>query len=146
MFTLCCEISFAYLRVHSPFIGLGASLALRRHFCSRSTQLITPLARYLNTLIPSPSEVHHARNASSALPRSSSSSPFSSPALSPLPSSSSRMGLTPLQGHNSNKPLRLKPFNSANFISSLKAHGSVLPFKSTSKMVEFYQRYALSLL
>ncbi|KAG6853479.1 hypothetical protein C0991_004095 [Blastosporella zonata] len=34
-----------------------ASLAVRRHFHSRTTELITPLARYLNTLIPSPTEV-----------------------------------------------------------------------------------------
>ncbi|KAF8879304.1 hypothetical protein CPB84DRAFT_1687970 [Gymnopilus junonius] len=79
---------------------MDASIALRRHFCSRSTQLITPLARYLNTLIPSPSE--------------------------------------------SNKALRLKPFNSSNFLASLKAYKSVLPFKSTSKMVEFYQRWLKS--
>ncbi|KAG6861106.1 hypothetical protein C0995_003835 [Termitomyces sp. Mi166 len=36
---------------------LLASLALRRHFHSRTTELITPLARYLNTLIPTPTEV-----------------------------------------------------------------------------------------
>ncbi|KAF5358764.1 hypothetical protein D9758_008558 [Tetrapyrgos nigripes] len=36
---------------------LSASLMLRRHFCSRTNELLLPLARYLNTLIPTPSEV-----------------------------------------------------------------------------------------
>lgn len=43
-------------------IELRASFALRRHFCSRSTDLIAPLARYLNSLIPSPQEVSRARS------------------------------------------------------------------------------------
>jgi len=41
---------------------LRASFALRRHFCSRSADLIAPLARYLNSLIPSPQEVSKARS------------------------------------------------------------------------------------
>ncbi|KIJ96492.1 hypothetical protein K443DRAFT_282958 [Laccaria amethystina LaAM-08-1] len=85
---------------------LMASLALRRHFCSRTTQLITPLARYLNSLIPSPTEVSRARISTNIL--------------------------------------RLKPFNSANFFASLKAHGSTLPFKSTGKRTEFYERWLKS--
>lgn len=85
---------------------LMASLALRRHFCSRTTQLITPLARYLNSLIPSPTEVSRARTSTNIL--------------------------------------RLKPFNSANFFASLKAHGSTLPFKSTGKRTEFYERWLKS--
>ncbi|KAF8183395.1 hypothetical protein BJ912DRAFT_1023213 [Pholiota molesta] len=83
---------------------MDASLALRRHFCSRSTQLIAPLARYLNSLIPS------QRN-------------------------------SPYIGAKGNGPLRLKPFNTAHFFASLKAHGTTLPFKSTSKRTEFYERY-----
>jgi len=79
---------------------LNASLVLRRHFHSRTTELITPLARYLNTLIPTPTEV----------------------AIS------------------STNTLRLKPFSSAKFFASLKAHGSTLPFRSTSKRTEFYER------
>ncbi|KAG6907162.1 hypothetical protein DXG01_010287 [Tephrocybe rancida] len=81
---------------------LIASLALRRHFHSRTTELITPLARYLNTLIPTPTEV-------------------------------ARTSI-----HNT---LRLKPFNTASFFVSLKAHGSTLPFRSTSKRTEFYERF-----
>ncbi|KDR78789.1 hypothetical protein GALMADRAFT_118246 [Galerina marginata CBS 339.88] len=116
---------------------MDASLALRRHFCSRSTQLITPLARYLNTLIPSPSEVHHARKASAAFSSSTSLSSASSSRFStPMP-------LASPHGQHS-RPLRLKPFNSDNFFASLKIHGSILPFKSTSKRTEFYQRWLKS--
>ncbi|KAK7044084.1 hypothetical protein VNI00_007800 [Paramarasmius palmivorus] len=41
----------------------------------------------------------------------------------------------------SDTSLRLKPFNSANFFVSLKAHGTPLPFRSTSKRTEFYERW-----
>lgn len=105
--------------------GLEASLNLRRHFLSRSTQLITPLARYLNTLIPTPTEVKHARKASEV------------PPTPPTPSTPSTIP---------NHSLRLKPFNSANFFASLKTHGSILPFKSSSKKTEFYERCVFFLL
>ena len=36
---------------------------------------------------------------------------------------------------------RLKPFNTISFLASLKAHGSPLPFRSTSKRKEFYERW-----
>jgi hypothetical protein len=170
-----------------PFYsGLEASLALRRHFCSRSAQLLTPLARYLNSLIPSPSEVQRVRVAlgyprsalpspspsHTAIPTSSttpslsasvSQSSFSSSTNSPSPSPSLRVlhtagtpqlqyspGLTPTDQRKMSTPmrpwpgLRLKSFNNANFFASLKAHGSVLPFKSSSKRTEFYERYCLS--
>ena len=39
--------------------------------------------------------------------------------------------------------LRLKPFNNAQFFSSLKANGSTLPFKSAGKRVEFYERWVI---
>ena len=105
---------------------MEASLNLRRHFLSRSAQLITPLARYLNTLIPSPAEVkQHARNASE-LSLSSSTTTSSS---TTRPSTSQR-----------NLGLRLKPFNHTNFFASLKTHGCILPFKSTRKKTEFYER------
>ncbi|KAG6817261.1 hypothetical protein H0H87_010922 [Tephrocybe sp. NHM501043] len=81
---------------------LIASLALRRHFHSRTTELITPLARYLNTLIPTPTEVSRT---------------------------------------SAKNTLRLKPFNNVNFFASLKAHGSTLPFRSTGKRTEFYERF-----
>lgn len=46
---------------------LDTSLILRQHFSSRTTALITPLARYLNTLIPNPSEVTQARKSGRTL-------------------------------------------------------------------------------
>lgn len=215
------------------FLGTEVSLALRKHFCTRSTQLITPLARYLNTLIPSPEEVHghraavagHARTetltprqsqkgtgtqkqpqaqaqtwsvgsglrylaSTASLPAQTQKqvpSPANSTGSSPVPSfrsvnavsmsstSTSTPGsnkpgtstatattTTPSNGSASSKPkdkplLRLKPFNSAAFLASLKTYsvggggiagsgnggagvGSLLPFKSASKRVEFYER------
>ncbi|TFK75071.1 DUF1630-domain-containing protein [Pluteus cervinus] len=41
---------------------MKASCLLRQHFHSRTTELITPLSRYLNTLIPSPSELSKAKS------------------------------------------------------------------------------------
>ncbi|KAI0768089.1 DUF1630-domain-containing protein [Trametes elegans] len=78
-----------------------ASEALRQHFTSRTTALLVPLQRYLQSLIPTPSE--------------------------------SRSNLK--------VPGRLKPFSDAAFFASLKAHGSPLPFKSTGKQREFYERW-----
>lgn len=84
---------------------MSASWALRRHFYSRSNEILIPLTRYLNTLIPTPSEVAgHQRNSHSG-------------------------------------PLRLKPFNTSAFFASLKVHGSTLPFRSTSKRKDFYERW-----
>lgn len=77
-----------------------ASFNLRRHFSSRSAALLGPLNRYLNTLIPRPSEANKTSTG-----------------------------------------LRLKPFNNANFFTSLKAHGAALPFKSSTKQREFYERW-----
>lgn len=77
---------------------IEASLALRRHFGSRTNELLVPLHRYLNTLIPPPS-------ASTATPR------------------------------------RLKAFSTTDFLASLKAHGSPLPFRSGSRRTEFYSRW-----
>lgn len=74
-----------------------ASSDLRRHFYSRSAALLVPLNRYLNTLIPRPSETSTG--------------------------------------------VRLKSFNNANFFASLKAHGAVLPFRSSTKQREFYERW-----
>lgn len=91
-----------------PLAELDASLILRQHFCSRTTALITPVARYLNTLIPNPTEVTQARK--------------------------------------SGRTLRLKPFNSASFFTSLKTHGGTLPFRSKTKRTEFYERSLQTLL
>ncbi|KAI0303677.1 hypothetical protein B0F90DRAFT_1626145, partial [Multifurca ochricompacta] len=77
-----------------------ASFNLRRHFSSRSAALLVPLNRYLNTLIPRPSETSEADTG-----------------------------------------LRLKAFNDVNFFASLKAHGAALPFRSSRKQREFYERW-----
>ncbi|SRR6266436_4175578 len=74
-----------------------ASFNLRRHFSSRSAALLVPLNRYLNTLIPRPSEA--------------------------------------------STDLRLKSFNNANFFASLKTHGAVLPFRSSTNQRLFYERW-----
>ncbi|KAI9509798.1 hypothetical protein F5148DRAFT_1275067 [Russula earlei] len=74
-----------------------ACFNLRRHFSSRSAALLVPLNRYLNTLIPRPSEASEGS--------------------------------------------RLKPFNNTNFLASLKTHGAVLPFRSSTKQREFYERW-----
>lgn len=76
---------------------IEVSMALRRHFTSRTTEFLVPLNRYLNTLIPAPSAASGSR--------------------------------------------KLKPFNDANFFASLKIHGSPLPFKSSGKQKEFYERW-----
>ena len=101
---LCLKLKF----VHKPFAELDASLILRQHFCSRTTALITPVARYLNTLIPNPTEVTQARK--------------------------------------SGRILRLKPFNSVSFFTSLKTHGGTLPFRSKTKRMEFYERLLQTLI
>ncbi|KAJ7284512.1 hypothetical protein C8J57DRAFT_1447020 [Mycena rebaudengoi] len=53
---------------------LDVSLDLRRHFHARTTEMLVPLARYLNTLIPTPAE----RAATSGSPRMRA---FSAPAF-----------------------------------------------------------------
>ncbi|TFK46108.1 DUF1630-domain-containing protein [Heliocybe sulcata] len=81
---------------------MEASLALRRHFGSRTNELLVPLHRYLNTLIPPPAA-------------QSSSSTYTQ--------------------------RRLKPFSTKDFLASLKANGSPLPFRSASRRSEFYSRW-----
>ncbi|KAG6374546.1 hypothetical protein JVT61DRAFT_4595 [Boletus reticuloceps] len=80
---------------------IRASLAMRGHFCARTNAMLVPLNRYLNTLMPSPSE----RNTGKA---------------------------------------RLKPFSSNDFLASLKKSPSALPFKSSSKQKEFYDKWLRS--
>ncbi|KAF8626595.1 hypothetical protein AX17_006513 [Amanita inopinata Kibby_2008] len=81
---------------------LNGSLALRRHFCSRTRDFLAPLSRYLHTLIPSPAELTNA---------------------------------------TINDNIRMKPFNSAHFLASLKANGCTLPFRSSRQRTEFYERW-----
>ena len=77
---------------------IEVSLTLRRHFASRTTELLVPLNRYLTSLIPSPNP-----NLSIKAPRQ-----------------------------------RLKAFNTADFLASLKTHGSPLPFRAGKQKVRAY--------
>ncbi|OBZ72447.1 Protein DENND6B, partial [Grifola frondosa] len=97
---------------------IDASAAMHRHFSSRTSALLVPLQRYLQTLIPSPSESARAR-------ASTASSP-----------SHSREML-----HPHDKGLRLKPFSDVAFFASLKTYGSPLSFKSAGRQKEFYERW-----
>ena len=87
---------------------LEASEALREHFASRTTAFLVPLQRYLNTLIPSPTESSQSISSVESLPC---------------------------------RPRALKPFNRDQFFALLKVHGSPLPFRSSSKQREFYERW-----
>ncbi|KAH9926820.1 hypothetical protein B0H21DRAFT_700727 [Amylocystis lapponica] len=93
-----------------------ASAALHRHFSARTAALLVPLQRYLQTLIPTPSEAHaHAKSA---------------------PPSVASFAAAPGNG-----ALRMRPFSERDFLASLKMHGAPLPFKSTGRAREFYARW-----
>ncbi|KAJ7065300.1 hypothetical protein C8F01DRAFT_1350758 [Mycena amicta] len=82
---------------------LDASLELRQHFHARSTELLVPLTRYLQTLIPTPAERAAAART---------------------------------------EPLRMRPFSAPKFLASLKTGPSAtLPFRSTARRKEFYERW-----
>ncbi|KAL1744012.1 hypothetical protein HDZ31DRAFT_39588 [Schizophyllum fasciatum] len=124
---------------------LQASLLLRRHFCTRTTELLLPLSRYLNTLIPTPAEVASAQSGWSTPSSGGASSSSSSSSNPPSGPSYSRLSSSPENpssaSSNPPPPLRLKPFNTTQFFASLKAHGTTLPFRSSGKRVEFYERW-----
>jgi len=42
---------------------------------------------------------------------------------------------------SSGQSSRMKPFSTTSFLASLKAYGSPLPFRSTSRRMEFYERW-----
>jgi hypothetical protein len=129
-----------------------ASMKLREHFCKRTSEMVVPLMRYLNTLIPGPEEVRRANEREKEKEKSSSSSRSSiygvfggshhgngkvrsSTAASRSTSTSSSTTTS------ASTSLRLKPFSTTAFLSSLKQYGSPLPFKSSSKRTEFYERW-----
>lgn len=125
---------------------LRASLLLRRHFCTRTTELLLPLSRYLNTLIPTPAEVASAQSgrctpaSGVGTPASGRGTPASTTNLAGSGMSAPSSSSTPSSIHTP-PPLRLKPFNTTHFFASLKAHGTTLPFRSSGKRVEFYERW-----
>ncbi|KIJ67039.1 hypothetical protein HYDPIDRAFT_174305 [Hydnomerulius pinastri MD-312] len=51
---------------------------------------------------------------------------------------------SPAESNAKPGPRQLKPFNSTDFFASLKSNPSVLPFKSSSKQKEFYDRWLRS--
>ncbi|CAL1716405.1 unnamed protein product [Somion occarium] len=161
---------------------IEASNALRQHFSQRTTALLVPLQRYLNTLIPTPSESATVANfpafpslSTSSLATSGSASLLPPSPSSVAPTSSSTSSLTTDPASSSSSPvnarpptstsltrlhtpspqiphhsgLRLKAFSTAAFLASLSRSSSsatphppsVLPFKSTSKQKEFYERW-----
>ncbi|KAL4248032.1 hypothetical protein ABKN59_002409 [Abortiporus biennis] len=141
-----------------------ASTALRQHFSARTTALLVPLQRYLNTLLPTPSEsaaIHipstpslrtHLSSTSNLGP-STPSSPSSYTSLpSPNPSSPFNPSTPVIPPSPAPNSLRLKPFSSTAFLQSLHpsshsrtlAPPSLLPFKSTAKQREFYEKWLRS--
>ncbi|KAI0346542.1 DUF1630-domain-containing protein [Trametopsis cervina] len=113
---------------------LEATEALRIHFVSRTTAFLVPLQRYLNTLIPT-----HADRSTTPSPTPSTAAftgPQNRKALTlPLAFNQSLGVPTPFA------PPRLKPFNENAFFASLKTNGSPLPFKSSSKRKDFYEKW-----
>ncbi|KAI0690632.1 hypothetical protein BC835DRAFT_1521561 [Cytidiella melzeri] len=115
---------------------LQASEALREHLASRTTAFLVPLQRYLNTLIPT-----HAD-------RSATPSPTSSTATFAMSTLGRKGPTTPLPSKQTSLAVpapfaqpRLRPFNENAFFASLKANGSPLPFKSSAKRKDFYERW-----
>ncbi|KAF8824821.1 hypothetical protein HHX47_DHR7000168 [Lentinula edodes] len=99
----------------------GWTTKLHKRYISKDRTLLKQLedacrgseqqSEYLHTLIPTPTEIAQIER---------------------------KMG----KGDTSPKSsLRLKPFHSANFFLSLKSYGSTLPFRSSSKRLEFYERW-----
>lgn len=101
-----------------------------------------PLQRYLNTLIPT-----FADRTAPSTPNLSSTnlSSTATPRTSTLPTHVNRAFNKLTVSVETSTPtqttLRLKPFSEAAFLASLKANGAPLPFKSTAKRKEFYERW-----
>ena len=98
-----------------------------------------PLQRYLNTLIPT-----FADRTAPTTPNLSTHdvSTVSQSHLTTLPSTTHRsLNQLTVSVSTPVHPLRLKPFSESAFFASLKANGSPLPFKSTAKRKEFYERW-----
>lgn len=118
-----------------------ATLLLRQHFNARTRELLLPLTRYLNTLIPSPAELA----ASSRLRGSPHQTPTFTPSMAslvtPLESQSPASSRSSLGTSISAAVPRLKPFSRTAFFASLKDHGCPLPFRSAKQRIQFYERW-----
>ncbi|KAJ7268648.1 hypothetical protein B0H12DRAFT_1095877 [Mycena haematopus] len=115
---------------------LDASLDLRRHFHARTTEMLVPLSRYLHTLIPTPTE--RASASASTLTVASTSAASSSKTTTSTASSSSFK--TTASSSKTTEPLRMRAFSAPAFLASLKT-GAALPFRSTARRKEFYERW-----
>ncbi|KAF7424757.1 hypothetical protein PC9H_010068 [Pleurotus ostreatus] len=118
-----------------------ATLLLAQHFNARTRELLLPLTRYLNTLIPSPAELA----ASSRLRGSPHQTPTFTPSMAslvtPLESQSPASSRSSLGTSISAAAPRLKPFSRTAFFASLKDHGCPLPFRSAKQRIQFYERW-----
>lgn len=115
---------------------LEASEALRQHFSARTTAFLVPLQRYLNTLIPT-----HADRSTTPSPTPSSANFPSSRPMSRATAQLSTSSHSLLVPGSALPQLRLKPFHQDAFFASLKENGSPLPFKSTAKRKDFYEKW-----
>ncbi|KAJ8508725.1 hypothetical protein ONZ45_g9013 [Pleurotus djamor] len=122
---------------------LEATLCLRQHFNTRTREMLVPLSRYLNTLIPSPAELASSRR----------SSPHQTPTFTPSMASLITPSTTNLRSPRTPSPSgsvtsshvpRLKPFSRTTFFASLKEYGCPLPFRSTKQRTDFYERWLKS--
>lgn len=115
---------------------LRVSNLLRQHFSARATGFLVPLNRYLTSLIPTPQSSPNIPSEGPGpalrIQRGPSTSSTSSPS-SRLEVSGPRRGASPQK--------RMAPFSSDDMLASLQRYGSPLPFKSTSKRKEFYERW-----
>lgn len=102
---------------------LSVSNLLRQHFAARARALLVPLNRYLTTLMP-------IQPSASTLSITGNSSPAST-----FQANAQR------QRARAESTERLAPFSTVDMMASLEKNGSPLPFKSSSRRREFYQRW-----
>lgn len=101
---------------------LHVSNLLRKHFAERANGLMVPLNRYLTSLIPTP-------NSSPLIPGQVPETRGTTTATS------GRLLRAPPRSQ------RMAPFNATDMLASLQRYGSPVPFKSTAKRREFYERW-----
>jgi hypothetical protein len=97
-------------------LELESTHQLRKHFATRSSEILLPLNRYFTSLIPTSYATISSRPASIASE------------IRPSPEFSASLG----------------SFVPSAFFTSLKTHGSPLPFRSQAKQKDFYERWLRS--
>ncbi|KAF4571023.1 hypothetical protein EYR40_007507 [Pleurotus pulmonarius] len=122
-----------------------ATLLLRQHFNGRTRELLLPLTRYLNTLIPSPAELAASSRLRGSPHQTPTFTPTFTPSMAslvtPLESQSPASSMSSLGTSISAAMPRLKPFSRTAFFASLKDHGCPLPFRSAKQRIQFYERW-----